>query len=1473
MTDTVGYYNRHAAEYVTNTANVDLSALRDRFLAQIPNGGFILDAGCGSGRDSAAFLQQGYRVRAFDAAPEIARHAAERIGQPVQVQRIEGIDERAAYDGIWACASLLHVSAAEIPNALQRLWTALKPGGVLYLSLKYGEGERVDAEGRHFTDATEARLRGWLGALRGLANIECWLTTDARPDRHESWLNALVRRAITPSAKLVTGEQANPFLPQLCDAIARADEIDLAVSFVKVTGLRMLLPDLRAALGQTEHPTRPPARIRIVTSDYLDVTDPEALRLLMLLQARGAQTRVFRATGTSFHLKAYLFAHFSANHHLRGTAFIGSSNISRQALTDGLEWNYRVEYPGDDGFLEARARFEEIFRDPRTASLSDAWIDAYEQRRVPLPRAVAPGSLETEPPPAPTPIQSEALAALKATRLEGYRRGLIVLATGLGKTWLAAFDAEHMGAARVLFVAHREEILSQAAETFARIRTKARIGYYMGELRDTRVDVLCASVQTLGKSTHLERFAADHFDYIVIDEFHHAAARTYRRLLAHFEPRFLLGLTATPERTDQSDILSLCDDNLVFARDLCAGIDAGLLAPFRYFGIWDQSVDYRAIPWRNGRFDPEQLGNTLATLARARQVLAQWRTRSQQRTLAFCASTRHAEFMATQFQREGIAAAAVHGGSDLGRGEALQRLTDGRLKIIFSVDLFNEGVDLPTIDTILMLRPTESRILFLQQLGRGLRRAVGKEYVAVLDFVGNHRIFLDRVKLLLSFARSHVDLARFLDDPKPLTLPAGCWLNFDLEAINLLRALMPRGLSEVERAYREFVLTRDRRPMLGEFYRMGYAPSVLRTSHRSWFDFVASEGQLNEAEKHCLESGRDWFQKLETTAMVKSFKMILLEALIEADALETGLDLEALAEKSHTILNRSPDLRRDLDGVQDFPDPRNPNPDKWLTYWNRNPVAAWCRPARGRRAFFRREHHRLVPELPLSQEFADTFVEMTSELLDYRLAQYRRRLQGDATGEAFHCKLLWNKHDPILKLPSRRAHATVPDGETDITLPDGEVWTFHLMKEFCNIARPAGTDRNKLPDLMRRWFGLSAGRPGTAFQVRFFRSPDGWQIEPVGQIQESPADGMVTAFPSLRAAAGALLKPMALASASEQVALPVEGDTDNLFAVRATGDSMAGGTHPIHDGDWVVFRHARDLPLQKIEGQVTLLQTELEGDVGLQIKRVIRRDGQWILQSDNPAQAPMGATSRTIAIGTMACHFRPDDLAPPVGTLLDAQQLSERFGILAPPSTGRVRGHLFIVLAEDARLEAHTQISAAVYDRHPGETAFVLAPRPTQAAWRYCGVARPSETPALWDLPEVDFETWRAFGRNRAISRPLAPETEERASALVKRVLIRARDDEWLELDGQGCRALGEAHRGGLRIDGGADGFAERVVSLLDIGWALLAADDVRQNGGALDERRVNRLRYLEGTPKGSTRWIDTAWAIMLVRLFEKGQM
>ena len=997
MSSTIRYYDNNTVGFIESTLDVDMSELHDRFLAEITEGGLILDAGCGSGRDSKAFLGRGYRICAFDASTMMARAAEELLGQRVDVRRMEDVRELDCYDGIWACASLLHVPEADLPEVLGRLWASLKQGGMFYLSFKQGDGERSDGD-RHFTDATETRLRQWLADLDDIEHIECWLTPDRRPNRKESWLNALVRRRtrhVVPPNKLFTGDARHPFLPQLRHAITEADEIDLAVSFVKTTGLRLMLPDLLDALTRDLAHTRTQARLRILTSDYLDITDPEALRLLMLLAEQGAKVRIFEAGKTSFHMKAYLFARFPAPQRLQGTAFIGSSNISRQALTDGLEWNYRVDYPGDDGFIEARARFEELFAHPKTVELTDQWIDRYDARRVPPPRPLAPGSEGTEPLPVPTPIQTDALAALAATRREGYQRGVVVLATGLGKTWLAAFDAEQLGARRILFVAHREEILNQAAETFIRIRPQARVGFYMGQTRDTQVDVLCASIQTIGKLTHLDRFAPQHFDYVVVDEFHHAAAPTYRRLLAHFAPQFLLGLTATPDRSDQSDILTLCDDNLVFCRNLFDGIEAGLLAPFHYYGIWDKSVNYREIPWRNGRFDPEQLSNKLATLARARHALRQWQQRAQARTLAFCVSIRHAEFMATQFAREGIAAAAVYAGSALARGEALEQLADGRLQVIFSVDLFNEGVDLPAIDTVLMLRPTESKILFLQQLGRGLRKSPGKERLVVLDFIGNHHSFLHKPQALAQVGSSYKQLAAFARklESQRLELPSGCFVNFDLELIDFLKSLDSEGISN---DYLALKASLGRRPTLAEFYRSGANLTRMRQEFGSWFGVVKAMSDLSPSEDAVLNAHQDALRELEVTAMTKSFKMVLIEALQELDGWRHPPRLSDLAYRSWQVLQRRRHLASDL--LSEFNDTEDGCSKAWQDYWRKHPVNAWIggnRDAKAR-AFFRVHDERFEATFKLAEDQLPSFSDMAQELVDYRLAAYEARITTDS---------------------------------------------------------------------------------------------------------------------------------------------------------------------------------------------------------------------------------------------------------------------------------------------------------------------------------------------------------------------------------------------------------------------------------------------------------------------------------------------
>lgn len=891
--------------------------------------------------------------------------------------------------------------------------------------------------------------------------------------------------------RLVTGGEDH-FLPHLVQYIDESTVCDIAVAFLLDSGARLIVEHLRDFLSRG-------GRARILVGDYLDVTEPIAIRRLADLEG-DLTLRVYEANTKGFHLKTYVFLAGS-----EGIAFVGSSNLSAPALTTSIEWNYKVVSSTDkQGFSEIQKHFENLFNDAASTPATPEWIDRYECRRR-TPDFREAGIPYEAPPPVPEPhaIQRAALVALQQTREDGFTGGLVVLATGLGKTWLAAFDSNRIDYRRILFVAHREEILNQAIETFRRIRPNVRIGRLSGEHQDIDADFLFASIQTLGRVDHLSRFQPKAFDYIIIDEFHHAAARTYRRVIDHFQPKFLLGLTATPERTDGADLLGLCQENLVFQAGIQEGIEGGHLCPFHYFGIPDE-VDYRNIPWRNAQFDMTELTAAVATETRARNALEQFRKRGGQKCIAFCCSQSHADFMKDFFVREGLRAVAVHSGSTSApRATSLSRLEAGELDVVFAVDMFNEGVDVPTIDTVLMLRPTESTIIWMQQLGRGLRKSAGKDRLNVIDYIGNHRTFLMKLRALAAIvgrdAQTSGRLREVLEGivSESISFPPGCEVTYDLAAVDILRQLLrPTGTENaLESFYRDFDERHGLRPAAVEAFHAGLNPRG--NSERSWLGFVDRMRGFDEGELQTWATHKEFLTSIEKTETTRSYKIVLLLALLEGDDLIVRCSLDELTRRVSNIASRMHRLQQDFS--VDLSDNMALR-DLLL----RNPIDAFLS-ARGMGGI---AHFRLDGDqfgFAFNVEDSAALGRLLRELLDWRLAQYLSR-GGEASADIV-CRVARNERGhPILFLPSNSGSQPLEAGDLDISI-DGQQMVATVSKIAINVVRSTESVTNSLPSILRRWFGDDVGLPGRSDRVRIRQHDGGWLMEPMGTVGQA-GDGL-----------------------------------------------------------------------------------------------------------------------------------------------------------------------------------------------------------------------------------------------------------------------------------------------------------------------------------------------------------------------------
>ncbi len=632
-----------------------------------------------------------------------------------------------------------------------------------------------------------------------------------------------VHRVVRPATPLsdvalLTNTRGEPSLgAELRAELASADEVDLLCAFIRWHGIRVLADELDALRVRG-------VPLRVITTTYRGATERRALD--ELVNRFGAEVRVrYDAESTRLHAKAWLFRRGSGF----DTGYVGSSNLSKSALVDGLEWNVRISAVATPTLVRKfEATFDTYWNDPafrrydpdRDAELLDA---ALATEGGPSERITLSG-LEVRP----RPHQEQILEALDAERtVHGRHRNLVVAATGTGKTVVAALDYsrlrhQNLGGS-LLFVAHRREILEQALRTYREVLADGTFGeLYVGGQRPQRWEHVFASVQSLQALPELPRF-----DVVVIDEFHHAEAPTYRKLVA-IEADELLGLTATPERGDGGDVRSFFDGRTAFELPLGDALEQDLLCPFHYFGVAD-GTDLRAVEWRRGAYDVAGLSEIYTgNDARAAMVLTALQRQvtdvARKRALGFCVSVDHAEYMARVFTEAGIASRAVSAQTQQHeRVAAAAALRSGQIRCLFTVDLFNEGVDLPDVDTLLLLRPTQSATVVLQQLGRGLRRAPGKAVLTVLDFIGQHRReyrFDLRYRALTGLPRAR--LIREIERGFPF-LPSGSQLVLD-------------------RVARESVLTNVK--------------GALSTRRAAVAADVASHGDLGLAE-YLTEAGRD----------------------------------------------------------------------------------------------------------------------------------------------------------------------------------------------------------------------------------------------------------------------------------------------------------------------------------------------------------------------------------------------------------------------------------------------------------------------------------------------------------------------------------------------------------------------------------------------------------------------------------------
>ena len=718
--------------------------------------------------------------------------------------------------------------------------------------------------------------------------------------------------------ELIINEKAKfrNFFIYLKQELLNCKKFYFIVSFIRYSGIQLLISTLDKLEKQG-------IQGEIITSVYLNITDSKALR--KLLSYKNIKVKIYNNSSESFHTKAYLFE--KEKYH---SVVIGSSNISQSALYSAEEWNVKLT---DSSFFNIYGKslnqFEKLWHSNEAIELTQDFIDEYEKYKksvnVQNTFDYRKTKIEQENEFVPNSMQKRVLQKLKETRINGNKKGLVISATGTGKTYLAAMDIKQFfeinsntenklfeindkksktSNIKFLFIAHREELLENAINVFSKILKidKNEFGRIYGGLKEIDKSIIFASIQSLRNCYN--EFKPSFFDYVIVDEFHHSMSDSYLKTLSYFNPKFLLGLTATPKRMDGKDILSLCDYNVVDEIGIKEALEEDLIVPFHYFGVNDYTINYDNIPYKNGNYNEKILLENLLLNTRTDYIVEKINKfgfdGDELSAVAFCQNIEHAFFMKEEFTNKGYKSAVITANtSSNDRVKILEKFKNKKIEILCVVDILNEGIDIPTINLLLFLRPTMSSTIFIQQIGRGLRKAKNKDFVTIIDFIGNHK----KDYLLINYFSSEVGNKDTLFTKKEKiineiknqfsNIPKSCYVELDricqnriiekIEKINfssknILKEMYLDYKAEIGKFEDEFLRIRDFDTNIELFQELCLK---MHSFYNAQLQFEDSKIFKNENEKNPLNTAETQFLEYleKKITLVEPFTFLIIDYL------------------------------------------------------------------------------------------------------------------------------------------------------------------------------------------------------------------------------------------------------------------------------------------------------------------------------------------------------------------------------------------------------------------------------------------------------------------------------------------------------------------------------------------------------------------------------------------------------------------